>query len=96
MLINVYNWTNRYSPMLPANVICFMYLFTFIFENARKGTQGIECLKFDRYIQGTLCPGETSLQKSRGRIFTGTDHPKMLRQGTVGILYMGQECPPVI
>jgi hypothetical protein len=47
MVINVYNGTNRYIPTLPANLISLHVLIHVHFENARKGTRGIECRKFD-------------------------------------------------
>jgi hypothetical protein len=37
MVINVYNRTNRYSPTLPANLILFMNLFTFISKMRERG-----------------------------------------------------------
>jgi hypothetical protein len=50
MVINVYNGTNRYNPTLPANLISLHVLIHVHFENARKGTRGIECLKFDKMV----------------------------------------------
>jgi hypothetical protein len=49
--------------------------------------QGTVCLgdvsSRGRLVQGMVHPGDTSLQKYKGRIVTGTDTAGTLRQGTV-------------
>jgi hypothetical protein len=42
-----------------------------------------DLLSRGRFVQGTLCPGDAMLQKSRGRIVTGTDRAGTHRQGTL-------------
>jgi flagellar biosynthesis regulator FlaF len=63
MVINVYNGTNRYNPTLPANLISLHVLIHVHFENARKGTRGIECLKFDKNSTGTVSIKNSKMYK---------------------------------